>query len=258
LPFVFRAKYWVGYFAKPKIQSNFPIKKYSYHLRLEHYLWRGIRLIKALNEEEGNFLEKEARNKNIVYPELICQEPSYFKNLLKEEKYLALAPISKWPDRQWPIENFREVIRRIFFERLVTKIVILGDKSEHDREFVNSLLEDLEDIPKDFFIDAVGKNSLSETIFLIKNSHLFLGLDSAPAHFAYLTAPRVLVIFITVDPLFRIPLTKTFGLIRCVHPLNCPKFPCYSGLVPSNPRHCQKCTKSITVEKVLKEAKTLL
>jgi len=258
LPFVFRAKYWVGYFAKPKIQANFPIKKYSYHLRLEHYLWRGIRLVKALNEQQGNFLEKEAHNKNVVYPELICQEPSYFENSLKEEKYLALAPISKWADRQWPIKNFGEIIRKIFRDRLLTKAVILGDKSEHDRRLANALLENLQDIPKDFFVDAVGKNSLSQTIFLIKNSHLFLGLDSSPAHFACLTSPRALTIFITVDPIYRVPLTKIPGVIRFLCPKNCPKFPCYSGLIPSEAKQCQKCASSITTAVVINEAEQLL
>ena len=217
-PFIFQTKYWLGYFAKPKIQSNFGAKKLSYHLKKEHYLWRGIRLLKALNEEEGNLLEKKAKERSIVYPELISQEPSFFKEL-KGEKYLALAPISKWPDRQWPLEKFSELIRQIFNKRLFNKIVILGGKTQRERELANVLLaKNLEKIPKDFFIDTVGKTSLSETIFLIKHSSLFIGLDSAPAHFAYLTASRVLVIFITVDPLFRLPLTKTNNLIRCLYP----------------------------------------
>lgn len=258
IPYVFRAQYWLGYFAKPKLQANFCIKKYSYSLRGEHYLWRGINLIKVLNQEEGDKLERAAIDRAIVYPELLTKKPSYFDSALDGFTYLALAPFSKWSAKQWPIKWFAEVTEFLLKNGQIRKIVILGDNSEHDRLALARFLEYLPDYIKDKTINAVGKNTLAETSFIIKNSFLFIGLDSAPAHIAYLTAPRILAIFIITDPLNIIALTTNRGRITYLHPSNCPKFPCYSGLAMSDYHQCQICAQSITVDKVSKEIQALL
>lgn len=257
---IFKAKYWAGYFALAKIQSNFGLKSYSFHLKKEHYLWRGIRLIKAFDREKGEELEREARAYKIAYPPLLFKEPSYFKNNLQGRSYLVLAPFSKQLERQWPIANFAKLIEKIFQLRKFEKIVIIGGKSNWEKKKLAELLSHLElkIFPSGFLLEVVGKNSLKETAYLIKNSSLFIGLDSGPSHFAYLTAPRVLAIFITVDPLFVLPLTEKPSTIQCLLPQNCPNFPCYSGIISPPFQQCQKCINLITLEKVSETVENLL
>ena len=255
LRFINRASHWFGYFAKPKVQANFLVGKYSYQVTGEHYLWRGIHLIQALNKEVGELLEKQALAKEIVYPELIMERPSYFSNL-ENEKYLVVAPVSKFDDRQWPLKNFSQVIQKLAMERKITKVVLLGDKSEHDRTFTNLLISNLlgnnQIFWKDVLVDTVGKNKLSETAFLIKNSYLFIGLDSAPAHFAYLIAKRILGIFITVNPLLRLPLIKSAGLVKCLCPTDPSFIKHYKGLMAADAKK-MRYINSITIERALKE-----
>lgn len=252
---IFKTKFWAGYFTLPKIQSNFGLKSYSYHLKKEHYLWRGIRLIKALNHQIGEQLEKQAIAQEIDYPLLLTKEPSYFEKNLKDSSYVVLAPFSRYQERQWPLEKFAQLIEKIYQLRKIDKIVIIGGKSDWEREKLSELFNylNLQIFPQGFLLEVVGKNDLKETCYLIKNATLFIGLDSGPAHLAYLTAPQVLTIFITVDPLFRLPLTKKRNLIRCLTPSKCPHFPCYSGLMSANLKQCRKCAYSIEIERVLKE-----
>ena len=260
LRFINRASHWFGYFAKTKTQSNFPIEKYSYDLKREHYLWRAIYLVKALNKEKGEYLEKQAIGKEIVYPELKAERPNYFDSL-EQEKCLVLAPVSKFGDRQWPLKNISKVIQHLAMERKITKVVLLGDKSEHDRLFTNLLISDLlsnnQIFWKDVLVDMVGKNSLSESVYLIKNSYLFIGLDSAPSHIAYLTASKVLSIFVNIDPLMRLPLTRISGMVKQIFPLNS-NFTIASGLIPPDLKKSQKLANSIKVEKVIAEINELI
>jgi ADP-heptose:LPS heptosyltransferase len=261
LRFISRASHWFGYFAKPTVQANFPIGKYSYQIMGEHYLWRGIHLIQALNKEVGELLEKQALAKEIIYPELIMERPSYFDNL-ENEKYLVVAPVSKFNVKQWPLKNFSQIIQKLAMERKITKVVLLGDKSGHDRVFTNLLISNLlgnnQIFWKDVLIDVVGKNKLSETAFIIKNSYLFIGLDSAPAHFAYLIAKKVLTIFITVNPFLILPLIKLPGLVKCLCPTDPSFIKYYNGLVPVNVKKMRKYINSITIERVMNEISDFL
>jgi len=254
LRFINRASHWIGYFAKPTVQANFLVGKYSYQVTGEHYLWRGIHLIQALNKEAGELLEKQALAKEIIYPGLIMERPSYFDSL-EQDKCLVVAPVSKFKDRQWPLKNFSQVIQKLAMERKITKVILLGDKSEHDRIFTNLLISDLlsnnQIFWKDVLVDMVGKNNLSETAFLIKNSYVFVGLDSAPAHFAYLVAKRILGIFITVNPLLRLPLIKSAGLVKCLFPTDPSFTKHYNGLMPADAKKMAKYANSITVERAV-------
>jgi ADP-heptose:LPS heptosyltransferase len=256
LKFINRASHWFGYFSKPKTQSNFSLKSCSYDLKSEHYLWRGIRLVKILDQERGEVLEKQALAKEVVYPELITERPSYFDSL-EQEKYLVVAPVSKFGGKQWPLKNFSQIIQKLAVERKITKVVLLGDKSGHDRTFTNLLISDLlsngKVFWKDVIVDAVGKNTLAETAFLIKNSYLFIGLDSAPAHFAYLAAPRTLAIFIIVNPLFILPLIKFSRMIKCLCPVDSDFIKHYNGLAPVNAKKMRKYINSITIERAMNE-----
>lgn len=258
LPLIFLSKYWIGYFTKPKIQSNFKARQYIYDLKGEHYLWRGVRLIKALDLEIGEKMEQEAIGKSIDYPLLKFQRPLYFDENLSGINYLVIAPFAQFDERQWPLDGFAEVIDGLANLNAVNKIAILGGSSARERHFLDVLIGKLKNTSKNLIVDLVGKNDLKETCFIIKNSRLYLGLDTGPAQIAYLSASRSVVIFITVNYLNRVPLNKQEGLIRCIYPLNCPGFPFDSGLVRPSIKKSRKCAQTITPENVLSEIKGLL
>lgn len=250
-PEIFFAKNWLGYFSWLKLQANFPIEPAEYNLTREHYLWRGIRLIKALNLEAGEEMEGLANNKQLIYPTLATQEMPCFQAKLAGRKYLSLAPVSKSPDRQWPLESFAETARFLLEEKFVEKIVFLGDNSDWDKDFINRLREKLADFPDEVVFNAAGRTILPETVFLIKNSEIFIGLDSSPAHFAYLVAKRALAIFVNVRPEERRPLEMEAGKTICLTP-EFENFDVYTGLGRADKNECQKMAASISVERVKK------
>jgi ADP-heptose:LPS heptosyltransferase len=250
--YIFSSKYWIGYFSIPKIQSNFSNKRYRYNLTKEHYLLRGIYLIKALNKKKGEEMEKQAEEKRIEYPDLILKEPEYFKKKLLNKRYLAIAPVSKWKDRQISIEKFSEICEYLYNNKKVEKIVFLGDKSDWDFNFITKIISQLKDISEKDILNTVGKNTLPESIFLIKNSEIFIGLDSAPAHFAYLLAKRTLAIFINVNPQWRKPLNISLGKISCLYPEDS-NYACYTGLGPADKKKCKELSNSITIDKMKEE-----
>lgn len=250
-PYIFSVKKWIGYFSKPKIQSNFVSKKYKYDPAQGHYLFRGIDLIKSLDEKIGEEMEIEAQEKIIAYPPFIIKEPEVFKKELEKKKYLAIAPVSKSEDRQWDLNNFAEIIRYLFDEKKIEKVVFLGDKSQWDRDFIEKLMEEIEDLGVNNLISVAGQTILSETIFLIKNSEVFMGLDSSPAHFAYQVAKRVLAIFVNVNPNWRRPLKKEAGKVICLYPDD-KDYAIYSGLTPGDKEMSQILAQSITIERAKK------
>lgn len=258
LPYIFSARYWIGYFAWPKIQSNFGATQYSYDLKNEHYLWRGIRLVKSLNKEEGERMERDVEYKSILYPNLQCQEPPYFDKTFKNSNYVAIAPFAQFGERQWPIEKFADVIKELIGQKIVNKIAILGGSSSREKYFLNILIGKLKNITDNLIVDLIGKNNLKETCFIIKNSKLYIGLDTGPSQIAYLSAPKSLSIFITVNYSNRVPLNKRSESIKCIYPLNCLNFPLDSGLVRPSIEKSRKCAQTIKSEDVLDEIKKTL
>ena len=254
IPFIFKSKYWLGYFAKPRMQSNFSKILGSYNPRKGHFLLKGFELLKALNIDKSIELEEKIKVKNVIYPKLCLKESTISRNL-KGIPYLAFAPFSAHKERQWPFSYFAEVIKFIINKNLVQKIVLLGGNSNWEEKQKEKLMKYLKDMP---ILDLVGKISLQENFFIIKNSSIFMGLDSGPSHAAYCLGNKTIVIFVSVDPLDRIPLSKTTTKIFYFIPKNCPGFPLYSGLWRPNYKKCQKWALTIKAKEVIKKLSSIV
>ena len=251
--YIFRARYWIGYFGKTKLQSNFSKTSFKYNARLDHFLDRGLGLINALDKNKGIELERQMKEKRVLYPDLILEKPEVFEKLANKH-YLVVAPFSQYEERQWPFSYFTEIIKGFLEKKVIEKVVIIGGKSNWEKKQLKSFFKNFTEKEKDYFFNLIGKTNLQETAFLIKNSFLYLGLDSGPAHFAYFLAQKSAVIFISVDPLTRIPLSQSLNKnISYFVPKNCPNFPCYSGLYRPNFKKCQKCSLTIKPKEVLYE-----
>ncbi len=240
IPWIFRAKYWIGYFAKNRIQSNFLKSKLGFEPRSDHYLKRGFSLIKAMGDE----LEPE-------YPSFLKEEVEKYKG----ENYALFAPFSNWEERQWPLKYWAEAINCVLEKELVEKVILAGGKADWEKKKLKNLLPLIEKNSSKIDV-SIGERrvNLRQLAWLMENSRFFLGLDSGPSHFAYFLAPQSFVIFISVDPKTRIPLGKRANIIT-FQPRNCPNFPSYSGIYRPRIKRCEKCAKSIKPEEVLKEVR---
>jgi len=238
IPWIFKAKYWIGYFAKNRIQSNFLKSKLGFDPRSDHYLKRGFSLIRAM----GDKLEPR-------YPSFLKEEVKKYKG----EDYALIAPFSNWEERQWPLKYWAEIINHILEKELVEKVILIGGKADWEREKLKKLLPLIEKNSQKIDL-LIGERSvnLRQLAWLMENSRFFLGLDSGPSHFGYFLSPRSFIIFVSVNPKTRIPPGKEENIVS-FYPQNCPNFPCYSGIYRPRIKKCKRWAESIKPEKILKE-----
>lgn len=259
LKYILKSRYWFGYFVKPISQSNFFQKKCGYDLRGEHYLHRTLKLVGLLGEAAKRELDpKIIKENNLIYPEIKQDKPDLFDNLLGGYKYFVLGALSKWPDRQWPVEKFVEVISLVLDKNLVDKLIIIGDSSKENTDLADTYMSLLKRFG-DRVVNLSGITTLPQTAYILARSKFYLGLDSGPSHLAYILAPRSVSIFITVDPKLRLPfLSNSANKLSAVY-LNPPPPVClYNGLGPVRVSEVKKYISRITVEQVVKAIQDLL
>ena len=105
---------------------------------------------------------------------------------------LALGPSANWPPKQWPIESFIELAKRLTAEGAIlagAKILIVA--APHERDQVTPLMNAF---PKDLIIDGVGYDLLTVAAFL-QRAKLFVGNDSGLMHMASAVGTPTLGLF---------------------------------------------------------------
>lgn len=114
---------------------------------------------------------------------------NFIKTNKKEinEKYCILFLGSSDERKNWEISKFVEMAKKIPENY---KIVLAGGKSE-----INLGKVFLKYYNNDRIINKIGKTSLLETLFLIKNSNFIIGNDSACIHMAVATEVKSICIF---------------------------------------------------------------
>ena len=90
---------------------------------------------------------------------------------LKDKDYIVISPFSNFPLKEWSLENWNELIKR-----LDTQIVITGTKA--DLKKAEGLIKNKK------VINLVGKTSLRELMGVIKGARLVVANDSSPVHIA--------------------------------------------------------------------------
>ena len=106
-------------------------------------------------------------------------------NLFKEfigQKVVAIHPFTSDPVKQWPVERFRELARRIVREMEV-KVMLVGRAEDQNIEAGNGI------------INMVNKTSLVELAALLKRCSLLVSCDSGPVHLAVSVGTPVVVLF---------------------------------------------------------------
>ena len=100
-----------------------------------------------------------------------------------------------WIGRDWKKENFDEIASRL--RNAGQAVVCIGSQTD-------SL------VPCD--MDLRGRTSIYETAWIIKNSKLFLGIDSFPMHIAQVVNKEAICFFGSIDPATRIINPKLKGI----------------------------------------------
>ncbi|MCM8765821.1 MAG: hypothetical protein NC920_03140, partial [Candidatus Omnitrophica bacterium] len=109
-------------------------------------------------------------------------------NLFDEFKdSIAVHPYTSDPIKQWPINNFLELIKKI--SQLNERVVIVGGKEnlKISKELFYNLSKNIKDM--------TGRTSLVELGLLLKKCKLLVSGDSGPVHMASAVGTPVIAIF---------------------------------------------------------------
>jgi lipopolysaccharide heptosyltransferase II len=98
--------------------------------------------------------------------------------------------------KRWPVERYREIVRRLVLERNVHVLLIGGPD---DKVLTQMILEGLT-IPDGMVTDLAGQTSFGEMAAYLEACALFIGNDSSPMHLAAAVGTPVIAIFGPTSP----------------------------------------------------------
>jgi len=104
------------------------------------------------------------------------------KNKIKNKSFLVLHPLSPLEEKNWPLENWQSILKKIN-----NKIIIIGTEKEKDLINKNIFGKNI--------INAAGLFNLTQTTYLISKSKKFLGIDSGPMHLAEISKVPIFALF---------------------------------------------------------------
>jgi heptosyltransferase II len=176
----------------------------------------------------------------IVVPEI--------RELRKHKNILAIHPGAAYgPAKRWSPENFKEVCN-YWIRNKNGKVAVLGLNNEADT--ANKVIKGL---PENSVINLVGKTTLSELMYVLKNVFLCLCNDSGTMHLASALNVNGIAIFGSTDPYSTGPFAEKW--IVMLKKQVCA--PCFSRECKNSMRD-YKCLKSVTPEDVYKAIDVLL
>ena len=206
--------------------------RYAYTHLVEHR-WelhdvdRNLELLKPLG------VEKVTRETYLPIEEGEVEE-ALGKFGLREKEYVVLNPFSNFPLKEWDIDNWAELMKKLEgFEKVVTGL-------PSDREKAKRLRERVE------FRDLVGKTTLRELMAVVRGAKLVISNDSSPVHIANALGVPAITIYTATSPAYGFyPLKGSY----VENPAPCS--PC-----SPNPKRCRtgsyECLKLPTPDSLLK------
>ncbi|MDZ4204107.1 MAG: glycosyltransferase family 9 protein [Bacteroidales bacterium] len=161
---------------------------------------------------------------------------------LKSDPYICMAPASLWFTKQYPEQQWLELIKQLGGK---TRIYLLGsnaDKALCDRLAEASGLHDIKSL--------AGELSFLQSAALIKNASMNYVNDSTPMHLASAVNAPVAAIFCSTVPYFGFgPLSEKSYVIETQENLSCR--PCGLHGKKSCPEEHFNCAKTIKPEQLL-------
>jgi ADP-heptose:LPS heptosyltransferase len=98
--------------------------------------------------------------------------------------------------RCWPVDRFADVVRAVLNRDRTVQVVLTGTAPE--AALTEDLVRRLDQDPR--VVDLAGKLSLGALLALVSHARLFIGNDSAPAHFANALGTPSVVVFGSAHP----------------------------------------------------------
>lgn len=95
-----------------------------------------------------------------------------------QECYLAVSPAANWVGKQWPVEYFTQVTKKLLNEDSNAKVVVLS--APHEKESIQPLIQQLN--PERSLILCDGQYNLGEVAAIIQRCKIFIGNDSGLMH----------------------------------------------------------------------------
>jgi heptosyltransferase I len=96
--------------------------------------------------------------------------------------YAVIAPMTRWPGKQWPLERFAELAGRLVSGDVpgVRRVVLVGSPSEREQsaELIEAFRGDAR------VTDLIGQTSVGQLMAIIESGTLLVGCDSAAVHMA--------------------------------------------------------------------------
>ena len=130
-------------------------------------------------------LAKLAGTKETLKPYLFTntkEKQKAKRYLMGSQSFLAIGPTTNWIGKQWPVENFAELVKRLCDYNGIlpnAKIVILGAPNE-----IEEAMPLIQAIPDQQLINLVGKLDLITTVEVIALCDMYIGNDSGLMHIA--------------------------------------------------------------------------
>ena len=139
------------------------------------------------------------RSKKILSPKIYTKKEHkdearfFLKNIKPKAKILAIAPVTNWQRKNWPIKNFSLLINKIIENKHTFKIsdvIIFGSSSE--KKMCENLKKEI--TSKNVYNFSGNKKIL--TIFeIMKSCEVFIGNDSGLSHLAAVSKIKTLALF---------------------------------------------------------------
>lgn len=152
--------------------------------------------------------------------------------------------------KTWPPEKFSELIFLLYKEYGFTSILVGSAENKSFNEKIIQLNRDRTGSTRDFLIDYTGATSLKALCFMLKNTRLFVGIDSGIMHLASAMDIPVVGLFGPTDPYHVGPQNKHSVVVKEEN-MEC--LPCLLKPCPHS-----DCMGKLEVSKVFRACKTLL
>lgn len=176
-------------------------------------------------------------------PRFPVQFPDYPKPA--NQPHIAIAPVSRWPSKNWPTDRFAEVARHLQSQWKAT-ITLIGAPGEE--QACNAIAAKL---PPESCRNLAGKTSLPEMGGIIASADILIANDSGSVHMAAATGTPTVVIFGPTNPV-------KIGPYGTGHQILVPATPCSCG----RQRIClhpeTACIKQISIDNVIHAANQTL
>ncbi len=116
----------------------------------------------------------------------LCRLPE-LRGLQPSEPLITVHPFSSNPQKRWPAERYRELIRRLALWGGV-RIVVVGGAEE--RELASAVLP-----PETPAVNLVGRLTLRQLAALLQRARVLISNDSGPMHLAAAVGTRTIALF---------------------------------------------------------------